>query len=531
MLLAFSIFLSSLSIAQKGGNVFKKGTDEYKIFMAKQDFYAGDYRSAVNKFKEVLKNRPDDASVMFFIGYSYFNMREYVAALEMLESAKKTNAAAHEELGLILGQTLHMRGRLDEAANELNAYKTALGSNTKKIEESRVDLYLTQINNAKKIMASPLNVDVKFLVDINSVQDDKKPVLSSDGKTMYFTSRRPQGDKSMVDKEGDYGFFDNVYQSIWDDEKGSWSLAEMVKGAINSSEGHSGCTGITSDGMTLFIYKSGDGAGDLYMSKKTSSGKWRVLETFDKPINSTYYEDEACITSDGNTLYFISERPGGLGHGDIWMSKKIGKEEWGEPVNLGDVVNTPYDENGLSISPDNKTLFFCSDGPGSMGSYDIFKSQLGADGKWSAPVNLGYPINTTNIESKFLLTPDGKAAYISSARDSGLGERDILMLDLQYYDVVTGKKTEPPKRAMVNGVVADSSGAPLAALVKVIDKTSGLELGMFQASADGSYHIDFEGNKTVLVQAFLEGYDPFSMEIRFAPGQTEKQPIVLRKNN
>lgn len=526
---------SNTTFAQKNkGSVLEKGSDEYKMFMAKQDFFAGDYRTAVNKYKEVLKNRPNDASVQYFIGECYFMMREYNAALEFLETAKNMNPAVNESLGLILGRTYHAKAMLDKALAELNGYKQSIAGSPKKIEETEIDLYIAQCNVAKQSMAKPVNAKVVLLVDINSQYDDKGPVLTNDDKTLVFTSRRPSGDKSNTDKEGDYGYFDDVYESFWSDEKKIWLQADQIRGPINS-EGYDACNSISHDGTTMFIYRNDPTqarGGEIFMSKKASSGKWKTPEILLKPINTSYYEDGACLTPDGNTLYFISERPGGLGRGDIWVSKKLASGAWAEPVNAGAPVNTPYDENGLFIHSDGKTLFFCSNGPASMGSHDIFKTTIASDGKLSAPVNLGYPINSVAVESKFVVTADKRTAYISSVRDSGIGERDIIMIDLSNYDVFTGASSAPaPAKATLNGKVMGADGTALSVEIRILEKGTGSVEAMTKSMADGSFSVNFAGNKQFVIEITSEGYQKVSEEISIPAGKTESKNITLTKNN
>lgn len=530
----FLFLVPTVSVAQKNkGNVFEKGSDEYKMFMAKQDFFAGDYRSAVNKFKEILKNRPSDASVHFYIGQCYFMMREYNAALEALETAKNMSPTANEDLGLILGRTYHAKNMLDKALTELNAYRQSIAASPKKVEETEVDLYIAQCNLAKQLMAKPVNVSFTPLIELNSQYDDKGPVLTNGDKTIVFTSRRPTGDKSNTDKEGDYGFFDDVYESYWSDEKKTWLQADMIRGPINS-EGYDACNSISSDGMTMFIYRNDPTqarGGEIFISKKTTSGKWKNPEIMLKPINTSYYEDGACLSPDGNSLYFISERPGGLGRGDIWASKRLG-EGWSEPVNVGAPVNTPYDENGLYIHSDGKTLFFCSNGPNSMGSYDIFKTTIASDGKLSAPVNIGYPINSVAIESKFVMTADNKTAYISTVRDSGIGERDIMMIDLSGYNVLTGVSAAPaPAKSSLNGKIMSAEGTALSVEIRILDKSSGAVEAMTRSAEDGSYSVNFAGNKQFVLEIAAEGYQKVAEDISVPAGNAQSKNITLTKNN
>ncbi|HEY4800081.1 MAG TPA: hypothetical protein VII99_13460, partial [Bacteroidia bacterium] len=273
--------------------------------------------------------------------------------------------------------------------------------------------------------------------------------------------------------------------------------------------------------------------GEIFMAKKATSGKWKTPEVMLKPINTSYYEDAACLSPDGNTLYFVSERPGGLGRADIYTSKKTA-EGWAEPVNIGAPVNSAFDENGLYLCPDGKTLFFCSNGPTSMGSYDIFRTTLGADGKWSVPVNIGYPINSVSIESKFMLTADKKTAYISTVRDSGLGERDIVMIDISNYDVMTGVSTPLTKRtAKLTGKItsSDSTATAVSAEIRILEKATGNQSTMTKSGADGIYSIEIEGEKQFIIEASADGYQKFTEDISLPSGKTQSKNIGLKKNN
>ena len=146
------------------------------------------------------------------------------------------------------------------------------------------------------------------------------------------------------------------------------------------------------------------------------------------------------MTADGNTIYFVSERPEGEGQGDIYVSTKKG-ENWSSPKNLGPVVNTDLDEKFVFIHPNGKTLFFASNGHQTMGSYDIFKTEY-VNGEWSVPINLGYPINTVNEESTFSLTKDNKTLMIAAEYDNSFGERDIYRIDVSKYALLSSTSSK-----------------------------------------------------------------------------------------
>ncbi|MFH1004928.1 MAG: tetratricopeptide repeat protein [Bacteroidota bacterium] len=541
ILFTFSPIAIVTVFSQTNINIIEKSGDELKMFNARQDFFGGSYRSAVNKYKEVLKNRPLDGAVHFFLGECYYMMRDYNSAFEFLEKAKSLNPAAHEDLHLVLGKTYHVKCQLDKALSEFNEYKKLIGINIKKIKTSDVDMYIMQCNLAKKLMSTPVNAKVTSIgVQVNSEYDDKGPVLSSDEKFLYFTSRRPSTDKAKTDKEGDVGFFDDVYETLWDEETKSWTASELMRGPINT-EGYDACNSISKDGQMMFVYRNNPTearGGEIYMSQKSTSGKWKTPDILLKPINTSYYEDAACISPDGNTLYFVSERPGGLGDGDIWMSKKGPEKNWMEPVNIGAPVNSSYDENGLFLHPDGKTLFFCSNGPGSMGSYDIFKTTLQNNGKWSTPINLGYPINSVSMESKFVLSSNNKTAYISSVRDTGLGERDIYVVDMTNYPIMNelAASSNPPDKvemktqiSIIKGNVTTVEGKPVSAEIKISDKETGVLIVSATSNNNGNYSFELATKKNYLIEINKNKFQKVSEEFSLPAGK-ENQPFILIKN-
>ena len=263
----------------------------------------------------------------------------------------------------------------DEALVEYNDFKANIGS-AKKITESDVDRYILQVNTAKELMAAPVDVKVENMgAIINTKHADKTPCISADGRKLVFTSRRPETTDSPMDVEGDGGYFEDIYISNWDTVTKKWTEAETVPGNVNT-DAHDACTSISPDGKQIYIYKNDindpeSRGGDIFISKVVSN-KWKTPEPMGKPINSSFWEGGACVSTDGKTLYFISERKGGYGRADIWTSNRISKLEWSKPVNLGAEINSEYDEVGVFLAPDGKTLFFSSNGKGSMGSYDVF---------------------------------------------------------------------------------------------------------------------------------------------------------------
>jgi len=497
-----------LCVSVQAQTVLDKTGDELKLFNAGQAFNAGDYLKALNLYKEVQNSTPNDAAVAFHVGECEFYLDEFEKAEQQFEKAKSLNASAHPEINFMLGRCYQRKGKLDEAIAEYTAAKALNVANPAKTKE--IDYYTNQCQTAKSLMASPKPVQVTNLgAAVNSPYDDKRPSITGDGKTMIFTSRRPEGRSDRVDNEGDNKYFEDIYECPWDSTKMNWSEAALVRGSVNS-EGHDAACSISPDGKQLFIYVNNvetGGSGDINVSKKSGSGKWGTPKNMGKGINTSYFEDGAVLSPDGNTLYFMSERgqdlpykgQKGYGRSDIWMAKKIEKGKWGDPVNLGPNVNTEYDEGGIFPAADGKTLYFCSNGHNSMGGYDIFMTRYD-NGVWSTPVNMGFPINTIGNERMFLLSKDGKTAYVDSDREGGLGERDIWVVDMTGMMV---KKKEGPVTSLLTGTVYNGDGKAISADISVTENGTPISTSR---SEGGNYQLELIGDKTYEITVSASGY-------------------------
>ncbi|CAN5846650.1 OmpA family protein [soil metagenome] len=514
-ILGIFIFLFAATLSAQ--NVIDKSTDEVKLFNASQTFNMGDYVKSVNLYKEVLANKPNDANIIFHIGECYFNMREPDKAQEQFEKAKSINENANPALRFMLGRCYQMKGQTDAAMTEYSAARSANIGNVQRLKE--IDYYFAQCQTAKSLMATPKPVTISNLgAGVNSPYDDKRPSFTADMKTLIFTSRRPDGKNANQDTEGDGGNFEDIYTANWDSVKGGWGDAELVKGAVNS-EGHDAACSISPDGKQMFCYLNNEqdgGAGDIYVSKKSSSGKWGTPKNIGKGINTSYFEDGAVLSPDGNTLYFMSERgqdlpykgQKGYGHSDIWVATKKDKTTWNEPVNIGPVINTEYDEGGIFPAADGKTLYFSSNGHNSMGGYDIFMTRF-ENNTWSTPVNMGYPINTIANDRMFLLAPDGKTAYVDSDREGGLGERDIYAVDMT---ALMPKPHTGPYMSLLTGSVFNGDGKPVAAQIKVYE--NGSPVATTSSSTEGNYQFNLEGDKTYEVRIEVAGFKSINETVK-----------------
>lgn len=526
------LFISLFGFAQKEkkGNVLTNAGDAAKIFAGKQKVLAGDYVSALNIFREVEKDNPKDASVKYYVGLCQFNLKQFASAKESLLKALEINTGVKPETHLVLGKIYQKEENFDKAIAELNIYKAA-AKEDKKLDED-ADTYLSQCQNAKNMIANPVPVLITNLgTDINSKYDDKNPCITADGSRLVFTTRRPESTNDQADIEGDGKYFENIYMALLDSATGNYTKADGISSTINT-KAHDACTSISPDGKQIFIYYNdiNDKAkrgGNIFVSK-VNNGKWKVPESLGKPVNSSYWEGGVCVSPNGKQYFFSSEREGGFGSGDIWMVEKINKTDWEKPVNLGPDINTSYDEGAMFLAPDGKTLFFCSNGPKSMGSYDVFKT-IYDKGKWSVPVNVGYPINSVAKEGQLTISADAKYAYISSDRAGGLGENDIYKIDLKDYSILEpdGKKKTGNGLSILKGTIREGfEGYGIQDAEIVVKDDKDMPVASTSTNENGEYFFTMRGGK-YSIHIRKKGFKDISESIEL--GMSEKETIILEK--
>lgn len=494
-----------------------------QVEIAKQKMYSGQYKEALSIFKEVLNESPKNSTVLYYAADCTYKLGDRVTATKYLETSK-TTSSPNVETYYLLGVIYQADGKTDEALTEFNTFKSKASAG--EIKENNVEVNISQCNNAKRLMASPVNVNIENLGQkINSKYEDKGPAITADGKKLFFNSRRPESTDAPVDVEGDGKYFENIYFSTWDTVKLQWTDADQIPGQINQPNSHVACTGISADGKQIFIYKNDltnpeARGGDIFVSKVLNN-KWKTPEPFGKPINTSYWEGGACISPDGKTLYFTSERKGGYGNSDIWVAQRKTKTEWETPVNIGADINSPNDEAGLFLAPDGKTLFFCSNGANSMGGYDVFRTVM-KDGVWSKPENLGYPINTTKRDGPLVMGADTRYAYFSSDRLGGFGENDIYKIDLLDYAILEkGFKHQGDNTlSILKGLVRDgASGNALEGAEIIFTNPAGENVSLM-TNEMGEYLITLKGNTDYQVKVTKKGFKPTEEKVTLSLNKT-----------
>lgn len=372
-------------------------------------------------YQEALAIAPEDPQLNIRMGLNQLNGPYRHKALPFFEKAA-TVAPETPHLQFLLGFALQLNSRWDEALAAYQKHKSTSNFQDPEPLYNSTDKRIAECRNGKALMAAPSRVQIANMGGIiNTPQADYGALVTADGSTLFFTSRRPENEESKVNKvTGD--FFEDVY--ISHAGANGWSPAERMAVPVNT-DGNDASVGLFNDGRTMLIYRDHDGSGDLYESRRTG-GAWSEPTMLGPNVNTKAHESSAWYSFDRQWLYFVSDRPDDqVGGQDIYRSHwDPATEQWGPAENLGPVVNSIQDEEGVFMHPDGKTLYFSSKGHTSMGGYDIFRTRL-EDGRWTKPENLGWPVNSPDDDLFFALTADGTEGYFSSYRADGFGEDDI----------------------------------------------------------------------------------------------------------
>ncbi len=307
-----------------------------------------------------------------------------------------------------------------------------------KISLAETDRRISECQTGKELVSNPHSYSIVNVGQlVNSEYDDYAPVINENETEMIFTSRRRDGNSNQ-DVADDNKPYEEIF--ISQKENGGWSQAKALA-EVNSAF-HESTLALSADGNTLFIYKD-ENRGDIYFSERKSN-VWTEPVPLPGLINSSYEENSVTISKDEKALFFSSNRPGGFGGLDIYSATLDSKGEWTGIKNLGAKINSNADEDGPYIDHDGKTLYFSSKGLRGMGGYDIFKSKF--DGaEWGEPENVGFPINTPDNDIFIFLNKDGTKGYYASVREDAIGYDDIYMVNLVEDPSVVTKAPDPVK--------------------------------------------------------------------------------------
>ncbi|GAB4344086.1 MAG: hypothetical protein OHK0038_24230 [Flammeovirgaceae bacterium] len=381
--------------------------------------------NALKSFHRANKFNPNNSALNYQIGKCYLEQEnpDLKLAIQYLEYAKNLSPIADIKIHLDLAKAYHLSMQWENAITQYNTYKKLLGGNIKPQEINDLEKKINECESGKILAHTPKRADIEHLgKQFNTRFYESSPVVSADEKFLMFNARRNKSTGYEISEDGTY--FEDVYIAT-KGKGGNWAKVEKLKGV--NSNGHDAIVSIAPNGKRVILYK-GIQNGDLFAGTLEKS---KILDIRPLPdvFNTKFKESSACINSENNLVYFTSNRPNSVGGLDIWLSQKDSSGVWQEAKNCGNIINSPFDEDGVCLSPDGKTLYFSSKGHNSIGGYDIFKSTL-RESEWSKPENLGIPINTPFDDIFVSVSQDGKRIYFSSYRSDSYGSYDLYMATL-----------------------------------------------------------------------------------------------------
>jgi len=382
------------------------------------------YPVAIPHYLKAQNFNPNNALLNFRIGVAYLQTHEKGKAYEYITKAYTLKPDVDKKIRYYTGFVYHLRSEWTKAISEYQAYALTVGKD--KEEAAKVAKRIEECNTGIELSKNPVRVFIDNVgPEINSSYSDYSPVITADQSIMMFTSRRPGGVSAGLSEE------DNLpYEDIWMSTKNGkkWTQARNIGTPVNL-ELHNAAICLSPDGSKLITYDGAKQGGDLFISELMGA-MWTKPEPLGKKINTEGHEASASFSYDAKILYFVSsDRKDGLGGHDIYYSPINEKGKFEHAVNIGPPINTAYDEDGVYMMPDGKTMYFSSKGPGSIGGYDIFKTTY-ENGHWTQPVNVGIPINTPDDDVFFVLAANGRHAYYASASGKGYGGQDIYRLTI-----------------------------------------------------------------------------------------------------
>lgn len=501
--IAISIGLSQpVQAQQEYSTENKKAIRFYE--MALESYQLHELEGAELHLLSALEKEPNFVEAYIVLGEIYVAQRRSNEALDMFKKAIEVNPTFHNTVYFALAQLQIDMGKYDEA---LNNYKTYLATPGKKSPKnvSISELNIRNAEFAKNALNKPVDMQLQNMgPTINSSFAEYFPTITVDDKTFLFTRRLNSNDTPQGYQEDFYIATKNA--------NNQWNTAKNMGRPINTPL-NEGAPSLSADGHLLFFTacdlfgeyaggRNGFGSCDLFLTKKVG-GTWMPAQNLGPNVNSDKYETQPSFSSDGRTLYFVKRVQNIYGEldQDIFYTTYTNKVGWSKPVRLSEKINTPFLEESVYIHPDGQTLYFSSKGHPGMGGSDIFLSRLQPDGSWGDPVNLGYPINTAGNEHSFLVSGDGKTAFIASNREGGYGD-----LDLYSFELPEHAKAQPTTY-MAGKVFNAKTKEPIGAKFELINlATNQVVVVSASDSRSGEFTVALPANQNYALNVAKDGF-------------------------
>lgn len=446
------------------------------------------FNQAISELEKAVKEEPRFVDAWLSLAGIQGELKQYSKACEYYEKAKSIDSLYSLEYNLPYSINLAGLGRFQDALKAINEFLTIPNLNESSLMAAayRKKTYEFAIAMEDSVDRDYVFNPVNLGDSVNSEFSEYYPTLPIEGDQLIFTRR-----------------VNNFNEDFYITERinGTWSKSRSLPGEINSNM-NEGAQTISQDGEWLIFtgcnFPDGYGSCDLYISYKTKDG-WSTPVNLGPEINTRFWESAPSLSPDKQELYFASNRPGGYGGTDIYVSRLQPNGKWSAPVNLGPVINTSGNESCPFIHADNTTLYFTSDGHMGYGNNDLFKSSKTKQG-WSKPKNLGYPINTIEDEGSLVVAANGVTAYFASDRGDSRGGLDLYSFELR-------PDIRPIKTLWVKGKVIDKeTGKSLPSAVELTDLATGEAVSRIQTDLESNFLITLPVGKDYAFSVNRKGY-------------------------
>ena len=513
------IFLSTTTLfSQDGVKLSTKSKKAIRYYEAATKFYDNyNNLSCIEEAKKAIEEDPQFIEAYFLIASTFSDMKESEGAIDYYQKAIAIDEDFYPGAYYLLAGLQLSVGKYADAGDNFRKFLQFKGESP--LKRKGAEKGLEVVNFALYQIEHPVPFDMKNMGEnINSANDEYLPAITADEQTLIITVRRPKDAQTISQATK---LEEDFY--ISSQNNGVWTKAEPIGPPLNT-HGNEGAQCISPDGQYIYFTAcnrdDGLGSCDIYFSKKTGNG-WTTPVNLGSPVNTSAWESQPSISADGKTLYFASSRENGKGGMDIWKCIMNENGSFGNPINLGDSINTRYNEMSPFIHPDNQTLYFSSDGMLGMGGKDIYFSRKNKDGIWTKPVNIGYPINTYADEINLLVNAKGNLAYFSSDKPGGYGKYDLYSFELY-------KEARPQMVSYMKGKVFDAESLrKLDAGFEVINLENGEVVAQSKANAiSGEFLVCLPVGKNYAINASKEGYLFYSDNISLEGIHSEVKPYL-----
>lgn len=493
LLLSIGFFLCNTSYSQ----TLKPGQEKKLVKKGRKSFRKAKYWQSKSYYDKVTNAESTNSQYWFEAGMVYYESQvEIEKSLPKFEKALELSVNdTTPELLMYLGHAYHFTGDFEKAIVFYNLFKAKIKVNKKgDALTAIVDHQIEICNNGidlRKQKPERYSIVKNMGNNVNSNSADYAPVVTNDENLILFCSRRPPGKKRHID--GQY-FEDIFYTSKTND---TWKQAVVidknsgyVNDEINNGKSHEAPISLSPDGNTLFIYKE----NSVWKSEKDAKGQWSIPKRMNQNINIGTFNPSVFITPNGTEMFIVSVgAEGGLGGRDIYHTSLQEDGTWAEPKNLGPTINTSADEDAPFMSQDGQTLYFSSNGHNTMGGYDIFKSVRDEDGNWSAPINIGAPINSAGNDIYYVENESGTVAYYASQRPGSYGFLDLYSATFECVNI--------PTTNIKGYAIYANNHQPVNGIIKITNKTTGEEMGTYNIDPNkGTYNMVLPPDETYLLE-------------------------------